>query len=205
MALNSYKTYVNDFPVSSQSPLILHDPSGDSGFKCDLDDFKQVLNDKEALYRTIYPAYVALIEDIARELVERLVVDKGVAWKNFSNMKAGDITEAAEHYIANVAVEVWGDAILKASARDWSGIKGGKRAVVEAMAVRNLCAHGISVFNRKAINRIAASAKHKIALKEGDPIQLDKKHFTTYTANLRAFARVLADGVTNLPDVKKHP
>jgi hypothetical protein len=28
-------------------------------------------------------------------------------------------------------MEVWGDAILKARGRDWSGIKGGKRSVVE--------------------------------------------------------------------------
>jgi hypothetical protein len=28
-------------------------------------------------------------------------------------------------------MDVWGDAILKAGGRDWSGIKGGKRAVVE--------------------------------------------------------------------------
>jgi hypothetical protein len=40
-------------------------------------------------------------------------------------------------------------------------------------------------------------------LKEGDPIKLDKERFTNYMATLRAFARALADGVTNLPDVKK--
>jgi hypothetical protein len=37
-------------------------------------------------------------------------------------------------------MEVWGDAILKAGGRDWLGIKGGKRAVVEAVVVRDLCA-----------------------------------------------------------------
>jgi hypothetical protein len=40
-------------------------------------------------------------------------------------------------------------------------------------------------------------------LKEGDPIKLNKERFTNYMATLRAFARALADGVTNLPDVKK--
>ncbi|MBZ9774008.1 hypothetical protein [Mesorhizobium sp. CO1-1-8] len=203
MALDSYKAYVNDFPVSSPSPMIVHDPSGDSGFKCVLDDFKQVLNDGEVLYRTLYPTYVALTEDLARELVERLVADKGVARTSFAGMKAGNISEAAERYVTDVAMEIWGDAILKASGRDWSGIKGSKRAVVEAVTVRNLCAHGIPVFNRKAINRIAAAAGRNIAVKEGDPIKLDKKRFTNYTATLRAFARALADGVTSLPDVKK--
>ena len=100
-------------------------------------------------------------------------------------------------------MEVWGDAILKAGGRDWSGIKGGKRARSSSSTVRNLCAHGIPVFNRKAINRVTTAAGRNIALKEGDPIKLDKKRFTNYTATLRAFARALADGVTNLPDVKK--
>ncbi|APO68699.1 hypothetical protein IE4872_CH03098 [Rhizobium gallicum] len=70
------------------------------------------------------------------------------------------------------------------------------------MTVRNLCAHGITAFNRKAITRVTTAAGRNIA-KEGDPIKLDKKRFTNYTATVRAFARALADGVTNLPDVKK--
>jgi hypothetical protein len=197
MALDSYKTYVNDFPVSSVSPLIVHDASGDSGFKCDLDDFKQILNDSEALYRAIFPNYVALIEDLARELVDRLINDKAIARVQFPGLKAGD---TAERYVTNVAIEVWGDAILKAGGRDWSGFKGGKRAVVEAVTVRNLCAHGIPVFNKKAINRIATAADRNIALKDGDPVKLDKKRFTSYTATLRAFARLMADSVTSVPD-----
>lgn len=200
MALCSYKTYVNDFPVSSPSPLIVHDPSGDSGFKCDLNDFKQILNDGEALYRTIFPNYVALTEDLARELVERLMTDKGLARTHFPGMNGGD---TPEHYVTAVAMEVWGEAILKAGGRDWSGIKGGKRAVVEAVTVRNLCAHGIPVFNKKAINGISAASPRKIALKDGDPIRLDKKRFTAYTATLRAFARALADSVTNISDSGK--
>lgn len=205
MALASYKTYVNDFPVSSVSQLIVHDPSGDSGFKCEIDDFKQVLNDGEALYRTLFPSYVALIEDLARELVERLVAEKGVARQAFAGMKPGELADAAERYVTEVAVEVWGEAILKAGGRDWSAIKGGKCAVVEAVTVRNLCAHGVPVFNRKAINRIKAAAGRAIPLKEGDVIKLDKKHFTAYTATLRTFARLLADSATNLPDVSKSP
>ena len=197
MALDSYRSYVNEFPVSSPHPLIVHDPSGDSGFKYDLDEFKQVLNDGEALYRTIFPNYVALTEDLARELIDRLITDKGIARTQFPGMKASD---TAEHYVTNVAVEVWGEAILKVGGRDWKGVKGGKRAVVEAVTVRNLCAHGIPVFNQTAINRIATAAARKIALKDGDPIKLDKKRFTSYTATLRAFARVLADSVTNLSD-----
>lgn len=200
MALDSYRTYVNDFPVSSPSPLIVHDPSGDSAFKCDLDDFKRILNDGEVLYRTVFPNYVALTEDLARELVDRLITDKAVARTQFPGMKASD---TAEHYVTNVATEVWGEAILKAGGREWAGVKGGKRAVVGAVTVRNLCAHGIPVFNQTAVNRIAAAAGRKIALKDGDPIKLDKKRFTAYTATLRAFARLLADSVTSLPDSHK--
>lgn len=206
MALASYKVYVNDFPVTSPAALTVHDPSGDSAFKCGLDEFKQVLNDNEALYRTVFPSYVALTEDLARELVERLVGDKGIARTHFAGMpRTGDLADAAERYVTDTPVEVWGEAILTAGSRDWSKIKGGKRGVVEAITVRNLCAHGIPVFNTKAVNRITAAAGRNIAIKEGDPIRIDKKRFTTYTATLRAFARVLADGVTNLPDAKTAP
>lgn len=203
MALGSYKSYVNDFPVTSEAKLTVHDRSGDSAFKCDLDDFKQVLNDNEVLYRNIFPSYVALTEDLARELIEKLIAEKGMIRTNFAGMpQIGDLPEAAEHYITGTAVEVWGDAILKAGSRDWSGIKGGKRAVVEAISVRNLCAHGIPVFNRKAVNRMTTAAGRKIAIKEGDPIRLDKKKFATYTATLKAFARCLADAAANLPNAK---
>ncbi len=40
------------------------------------------------------------------------------------------IRAAVERYVADIAIEIWGDAILKAGGRDWSGIKGRKRAVV---------------------------------------------------------------------------
>lgn len=206
MALASYKTYVNDFPVTSPAALTVHDPSGDSQFKCQLDDFKLVLNDDEVLYRTIFPSYVALTEDLARELVEHLVTYKGTSRTTFAAMRAtGDLTEDVERYVSAAPVEAWGQAILKAGARDWSDVKGGKRGVVEAITVRNLCAHGIPVFNQKAVSRIEAAAGCSISLKEGEPIRLEKKKFETYTATLRAFARTLADGVTNLPDVKAAP
>ena len=101
-------------------------------------------------------------------------------------------------------MEVWSDAILKAGGRDWSGIKGGKRARSSSGDGPAIYALTESkVFNRKAITRVTTAAGRNIALKEGDPIKLDKKRFTNYTATLRAFARALADGVTNLPDGKK--
>jgi hypothetical protein len=199
MALASYKTCVNDFPVTSPAALTVHDPSGDSGVNCGLDDFNSVLNDNEVLYHTIIPSYVALTEDLARELVERLVIDKGTPRSTFSTMPAtGDLAESAERYVSITAVEAWGEAILTAGSRDWSDVKGGKRGVVEAITVRNLCAHGIPVFNRTAVNLRKAAAGRSIAIKEGDLIRLDKKRFTTYTARLRAFARTLADACANV-------
>lgn len=206
MALASYKNYVNDFPITSSAALTVRDPSGDSQFKCSLDDFKLVLNDDEMLYRTIFPSYVALVEDLARELVECLVNDKGTSRTTFATMPAtGDLADAAERYVSITAVEVWGEAILKAGSRGWNDVKGGKHGVVEAITVRNLCAHGIPVFNLKAVNRIQAAAGCSISIKDGEPIRLDKKKFGTYTATLRAFARVLADGVTNLPELTAAP
>lgn len=202
MSLASYKSYVNDFPVTSAADLVIHDPSGDSAFKCGLEDFKNVLNDQEVLYRMIFPSYVALIEDLGRELIERMLVDKGVSRGNFPGMQqAGEVADAVERYVSTTAVEVWGEAVLKAGLRDWVDIKGGKRGVAEAVTVRNLCAHGVPVFNRKAVNRLTAAAGTKVAIKEGDPVTLEKKKFSSYTANLRAFARVLSDAVTNMTDV----
>lgn len=201
MALASYKNYVNGFPVSAEAPLVIHDPSGESGFKCNLVDFKQVLNDDGALYRVLYPSYVALVEDLARELIEKAVDNKGLPRSCFPSLDgAGDIADAAERYVTTTPVEVWGAALLKAGDRDWTGINGGKRAVVETVTVRNLCAHGLPAFNAKAVNRIQAAASRKIGLRAGDPVALDKKKFAAYTSALRTFARILADGVTNLPD-----
>jgi hypothetical protein len=40
------------------------------------------------------------------------------------------IRDAVERFVTDVTIEVRGDAILKAGSRDWSGIEGGKRAVV---------------------------------------------------------------------------
>ena len=100
-------------------------------------------------------------------------------------------------------MEVWGDAILKAGGRDWLGIKGGKRAVVEAVTVRDLCAPDPGVQPQGGQPNSAAAGRN-IALKEADPIKLEKKRFTNHTATLRAL-RVLADGVTSLSDVKKGP
>jgi hypothetical protein len=52
------------------------------------------------------------------------------------------------------------------------------------MTVRNLCAHCVNALNQKAIAQVTAAAGSDIALKEGDPIKLDKKRFTNYTATL---------------------
>ncbi|WP_449468692.1 hypothetical protein [Sphingobium chungangianum] len=63
MALASYRTYVNGFPVTSTAPLVMTDPAG-SAFKCDLADFTAILNDDQQLYRVLFPSYVALVEDL---------------------------------------------------------------------------------------------------------------------------------------------
>ena len=201
MALASYKIYVTGFPVSADAPLIIRDPSADSNFRCDLDEFKRTLDDEAALYRILFPSYVGLVEDLGRELVERLIFDKGLPRSAFPGLAStGDLADAAEMYITGVAIEVWGDAILVAGNRDWSSIKGGKRAVVQAITVRNLLAHGLPAFNQKAVNRIAAAAGRRIALEPGDPVSLNKKKFASYTSTLRTFARLLADAVSKLPD-----
>lgn len=201
MALASYRTYVDGFPITAEGALTVRDPSGESNFRCDLDDFRAVLADGEALYRTVFPAHVALVEDLARELVERLVSAKGAERSIFAGMPStGDLADDAERYVTATPVEQWGEAILRAGGRGWRSFKGGKRGVVEAVTVRNLCAHGIPVYNRKAVNRIALAGARPAPPVEGDPISLDKPGFTSRVSTLRLFARAMADGVTSLPD-----
>ncbi|AJR27130.1 hypothetical protein [Sphingobium sp. YBL2] len=74
--------------------------------------------------------------------------------------------------------------------------------MVEAVTVRNLCAHGIPVYNQKALNQLAAASTPSQKLPVlGDPIVLDRATFSRHVATLRGFARSLADSVANLPDV----
>ena len=201
MALASYRTYVNSFPITSTAPLLMTDPSG-SAFKCDLTDFTAVLNDVQQLYRVLFPSYVALVEDLGRELVETACILKGAPRTAFVGLDAvAPIDSAAEHWVTGAPVEVWGAALLKVGGRNWSSLKGGRRGVVEAVTVRNLCAHGIPVYNQKAINRLAAASTPSQKLPAlGEPIVMDRATFTRRVANLRGFARSIADGVANLPD-----
>ena len=203
MALESYRNYVNGFPVTSSAPLVVEDPAG-SAFRCDLDDFVSVLNDNQQLYRVLFPSYVALAEDLARELIETLATSKGAALVCFPGIDSSvPIEEAAERWISDTPVEVWGAAILKSGDRGWSSFRGGRRGVVEAVTVRNLYAHGIPVFNRKAVNRLAAVSTQSQRLPNvGDQIILDRATFSRHLATLRAFSRAMAHGVANLPDVR---
>ena len=202
MALASYRTYVNGFPVTSTAPLVMTDPAG-SAFKCDLADFTAVLNDDQQLYRVLFPSYVALVEDLGRELVETAYTKKGAQRTAFAGIDAtAPIDQAAEYWITGTPVEAWGAALLKLGNRGWSSFKGGRRGVVEAVTVRNLCAHGIPVYNQKALNRLAAASTPSQKLPTlGDPIVLDRATFSRHVATLRGFARSLADSVANLPDV----
>lgn len=201
MALASYRTYVNGFPIASDAPLVITDPAG-SNFKCDLGEFTTVLNDGQQIYRVLFPSYVALVEDLGRELVETLHGGKGVPRTAFAGLDAtAPIDQAAEHWITGTPVEASGAAILKAGGRKWSDFKGGRRGVVEAVTIRNLCAHGIPVFNQRALNRLSAvsGAKQKLPALN-DPIVLDRAAFVRHVGILRGFARVMADGVANMPD-----
>ena len=202
MALSSYRTYVNGFPITSTAPLVMTDPAG-SNFKCDLADFTGVLNDEQQLYRVLFPSYVGVVEELGRELVETLHVKKGVQRTAFVGLDpAAPIDQAAEHWITGTPVEAWGATILKLGGRGWSSFKGGRRGVVEAVTVRNLCAHGIPVFNQRALNRLAAASTPTQKLPAlGDAIVLDRPTFSRHVATLRGFARSMADAAANMADV----
>jgi hypothetical protein len=200
MALASYRTYVNGFPITSTAPLVVNDPSG-TAFKCGLADFAAVLNDDQQLYRVLFPSYVALVEDLGRELVETLHTHAGIQRTAFAGLDAAaPIEQAAEHWITGTPVEVWGAIILKLGGRGWSSFKGGRRGVVDAVTIRNLCAHGVPVYNQRALNRLVAASTPSQKLPAlGEQIVLDRASFSRHVATLRGFARSMADGVANTP------
>jgi uncharacterized membrane protein YoaK (UPF0700 family) len=72
---------------------------------------------------------------------------------------AAPIEQAAEHWITGTPVEAWGAVVLKLGGRGWSGFKGGRRGVVEAVTVRNLCAHGIYGITKTAKSRRSDHAR----------------------------------------------
>lgn len=149
MALASYRTYVNGFPIASDAPLVITDPAG-SNFKCDLGEFTAVINDRQQLYRVLFPSYVALVEDLGRELVETLHTGKGIPRRvRRPRCHRADRPGrgALDHRHTGRSV---GCDRPEAGGRKWSNFKGGRRGVVEAVTIRNLCAHGIPVFNQRA-------------------------------------------------------
>lgn len=201
MALGSYKAYLDGFPVTSESQLTVFDPSGETGFKCDLAEFKQIFSDEQVLYRTLIPSYVALIEDHARDLIEIMINKKGIKVQRFAGLTpTGDLDVAISHYVTATSIEIWGSVIFKEGGRDWSKVKGGKYAVVKAAVVRNLLAHGVSSFNERAVNRLSEAATSTQKLKLGDPLIVDRTAFKGHVATLKSYGRLLSDAVANLPD-----
>jgi hypothetical protein len=146
---------------------------------------------------------VALVEDLGRELVETLHTQAGIHRTAFAGLDpAAPIEQAAEHWITGTPVEAWGATILKLGGRGWSSFKGGRRGVVDAVTIRNLCAHGIPVYNQRALNRLTAASTTSQKLPAlGEPIVLDRASFSRHVATLRGFARSMADGVANKPSV----
>jgi hypothetical protein len=83
-----------------------------------------VLNDGQQLYRVLFPSYVALVEDLGRELVETLHTGKGIPRTAFVGLDAAaPIDQAAEHWITATPVEAWGATVLKLGGRKWSNFK----------------------------------------------------------------------------------
>lgn len=198
MALSSYRTYLKELPFTKTFDLVVKDPSKESGFKCSYDEFVTSLNDDTQLYRVLFPAYVGLVEDLARELIENLLINHNYQRTQFSNMPTtGDLTDAVRQFVISTQVEYWGDVILTSGSRSWSDVPDGKAGVVEAIVVRNLCAHGEPAFNNKAANRIIA-ANPGTTIKANDLIKLDKTSFKRHLTVLRGFARTMSDAVSNI-------
>lgn len=198
MSLSAYRLYLQGLPITSASDLVIQDPSKESEFKCSFEDFVAVLNDGEQLYKVLLPAYVSLIEDLGRDLIEKLIVEKGVERSHFKGLPGtGPVDEACATYLIRVQVETWGEAILKLDGRSWSSFKGGKAAVVSAVVARNLCAHGLRSYTPKAVNRLKEAGGAKV--EAGAPVVLDKQAFKEHIRALKAFGRCLSAAVTHYP------
>lgn len=195
MSLSAYRSYLQGLPVTSASELVIRDPSKESDFKCSFEDFVTILNDGQQLYKVLLPAYVSLIEDLGRDLVEKLVTEKGVDRSYFKGMPGtGPVEEACAAYLTRVQVETWGEAILKLDKRSWDSFKGGKGAVVSAVVVRNLCAHGLRSYTPKAVKRLVEAGAAPVEI--GAPVVLDKQAFRLHVRTLSAFGTCLAGSVT---------
>jgi hypothetical protein len=139
---------------------------------------------------------------MARDLVAELANRKGVKPSAFPGLDASlPIEDAAEEWLIRSPIEVWGTAILTVGGRAWADLTDEKRGVVEAVTVRNLYAHGMPVFSQRAVNRLAAASTTQKVPSVGDKLVLDQAAFVRHVANLRSFGRLMADGVTNLPNV----
>lgn len=202
MALASYANYLETLPITDKGGATIKDPSGDSKFQCSFDDFLMTLKDEEQIYKVILPSYVALLEEHARNLIEELIVKKGVPASTFNNTATPKgVTQPpdqiAESYILTTPVEVWGKIILKTGSRDWSDFDGGLLILVEAFVVRNLIAHGLNSFNDTAFNRLNNVSPPRVTT--GQKVTLNKVIFQEYLATMRAFARCLAGAVERIP------
>jgi hypothetical protein len=109
MALASYANYLATLPIVSTESITIRDSSHGSNFHCPLDEFLVTLKYDEQLYRVLLPAYCSLLEEHARNLIEELLTQKGIAANIFGKAQTTwSADQIAENYVRSKKIETWG-------------------------------------------------------------------------------------------------
>lgn len=88
-------------------------------------------------------------------------------------------------------VENWGEALLQTNGYDWNSVassKANKSNLVEVSIVRNLLAHGDSVFTTSSENRFDGTGGSR-TWSAGDPVSLSLAMVKEYRARLKSLLR----------------
>lgn len=187
-------------PIVNPNDIKISDQSGRTGFECTLDDYLTALDNKHLLYSMLLAAYIGLVEDHGRDIIEHLISTRNFSRSSFPGMDTTvPVDEAAEKFIKDYSVERWGSICLQTLGWSWSTLVCGKAAIVEIFAVRNIITHGLMIFNQTAANRIQNAGGQSSRWVVGQRVVLDRAVFGDYLHDLRAFARCLADASAQQP------
>lgn len=181
-------------PIDNPDTVLVKDPVQGGSFTCSLSEYKQAINNTNLLYSMLLASYAGLIEEHGRNLIEYAITTKNIQRAAFPNLHASDpIEEAAENYIRSAPIEAWGTKFLALKGWGWSDVDGGQAGVVEAIAIRNLTAHGLTEVNTTAFNRMMAAGCPSSLWSIGQRVSLDRSTFERLLQSLRAFGRKLSD------------
>lgn len=90
-------------------------------------------------------------------------------------------------------IETWGQRLLTAANRDWTGVLGGLPGAVEVAVVRNAYAHGTRAIDAQASARLTAGGAPARAV--GETVALTYEELRVYRDRLRSLLRTAQVGL----------